>query len=80
MDPKIREALDLIQESQNLMGDACKALCSVKGMGEAYGLTCKMHRTIKAHWHEVDECRMALLAPQIRREREAGRANALAKL
>lgn len=39
------------------MADACRELCSVKGMGEAYSLACQMHRNIKAHWYEVNDHR-----------------------
>jgi len=77
MDPKIRAAMELIEEAQYLMNAAAQALCSVKGMGDAYGQTCRLGDNIKAHWHEVDEYRMVLLAPEIRRRRQEGRARAL---
>ena len=62
MDPKIQEALDLIQDAQNTMYTAAQKLCSVQGMADAWGKTCHMGQKIKAHWHTVNNRAIALRA------------------
>jgi hypothetical protein len=58
----VLEALDLIQEAQNLMDAACRKLCSVRGAARAYGRTCAMSTRIKEHWHCVEDARIALVS------------------
>jgi hypothetical protein len=51
--PKAQEALDLIQEAQNIMDTACQALSCVPYMATTWGSTCNLQRKIHAHWYKV---------------------------
>jgi len=55
-----RQALDAIQEAQNLVNRACRALCSVSEpfTGDtAYSIACQLADKIKADWHRIEQRR-----------------------
>ena len=62
-DPRVRHALDCIQEAQNLLAEACRTICSVPGYDSGgfektpYGRLCKLHDTVKAEWHRLEQFR-----------------------
>lgn len=52
---RIVSALKLIQEAQNLLAGACRELCPLSGIGNAYDETCRIHDIIKDHWHNIND-------------------------
>jgi hypothetical protein len=64
---KVRRALDLLQEAQNIVGEACQELCPIGGFANTWGLTCKLYDKIKAHWHLVEARRVGSTPPPDRR-------------
>ena len=54
---RIRKALALIQEAQNLVGQAAQQLCPVRGIGNLWNDTGKLHDRVKDHWYRVEGAR-----------------------
>ncbi len=63
---KVRRALDLIQEGQNLIEEACQQLCPVSGFCSVWERTCKLWRAVKAQWHVVEQRRAGMTPPRPR--------------
>ncbi len=75
---KVRRALDLLQEAQNIVGTAAAELFPIGGFADMWGRTCKLYDTIKAHWHLVESRRVGSTPPPERRPLTRIPAEALA--
>ncbi len=60
MDPKLRSALEKIERAQKLVNEAGEDLCSIEGYGDQWTEVCKLHDSVKATWHQVDDRREEL--------------------
>jgi hypothetical protein len=58
-DARVRRALALIEEAQNLVEEASQELCPVRYFADMWSLTGKLYRRIKRHWHLVEKLRAA---------------------
>jgi len=68
MDPRIQQALELIETAQSLMLEAAQTLCPVDGLAKEWSATGAMYEKIKQHWHRINHRRLDL---QTRRKRRA---------
>lgn len=50
----VRDALDRIQQAQNLINEAAQSLCSVRGFANEWSDSIHVHDTIKTYWHQVE--------------------------
>jgi hypothetical protein len=64
---KVRRALDLLQEAQSIVEDACQELCPIPGFSDTWGRTCKLYDAVKAHWHLVEARRQGSTPPPERK-------------
>jgi hypothetical protein len=62
MDPRIQQALELIETAQSLMLEAAQTLCPVDGLAKEWSATGAMYEKIKQHWHKVNHRRIDLQA------------------
>ena len=67
MDPRIQQALELIETAQSLMLEAAQTLCPVDGFAKEWSATGAMYEKIKQHWHKVNHRRIDLQARHNRR-------------
>ena len=67
MDPRIQEALELIETAQGFMLEAAQRLCPVDGFANEWSATGAMYEKIKKHWHKVNHRRVGLQGRQSRR-------------
>ena len=58
MNPKVRQALDLIQHAQSVIGEAAQELCSVDGFADEWTGVNRLYDTIKQEWHAVNNRRI----------------------
>jgi hypothetical protein len=52
---RVKDALDLIQEAQMLLGRACAALCSVQGMNPSWREVSKRYDQVHGTWYSVEQ-------------------------
>ena len=71
MDPRIQQALELIETAQSLMLEAAQTLCPVDGLANEWSATGAMYEKIKQHWHKVNNRRMDLIFSKARHNRRA---------
>jgi hypothetical protein len=67
MDPRIQQALELIETAQSLMLEAAQTLSPVDGFANQWSATVGMYEKVKQHWHKVNHRRIDLQARHGRR-------------
>lgn len=57
--PRVLNALRLIEAAQHTLEAACRDLSNVDGYSRIYRDTCSLADQVKEHWHRVDGRRIA---------------------
>jgi len=52
-DPNVQEALEKIEEAQNLISSAAQCLSPVEGLAKEYFATQRLYDAVKKHWYRV---------------------------
>jgi hypothetical protein len=61
IDPNFRDALELIQAAQGLIGEAAGKLSATPGYDdEPHARLCRLYDAVKAEWHHVSNHRHRL--------------------
>ena len=60
---KVRRALDIIQEAQNMVNAAAREICSVPGFAKQWSGSRKPYEAVKGYWYRLNDRMQDLRVP-----------------